>query len=231
MEEKYSTQAASLEKSMQKLDKTVSAQNDQEAEMIKTIDGLKQDIELLNNDFDKTITLMATNRESLSEIGEPHLVILERLNHLKEFYPVTKAMLNERIDGLYGLIDQKTKEKKELDARLKDMEEDLKSRKVDMAMLEKELAKINKNMKKVLEYSVYDQDPTPQAIEITMGDTEYKLRSYMDLAELKARSQDLFEEIIQAEQDVARLQKKLVSIQHVQAETEQIWKKIVLSWN
>ena len=225
MEEKYSTQAASLEKSMQKLDKTVSAQNDQEAEMIKTIDGLKQDIELLNNDFDKTITLMATNRENLSEIGEPHLVILERLNHLKEFYPVTKAMLNERIDGLYGLIDQKTKEKKELDARLKDMEEDLKSRKVDMAMLEKELAKINKNMKKVLEYSVYEQDPTPQAIEITMGDTEYKLRSYMDLAELKARSQDLFEEIIQAEQDVARLQKKLVSIQHVQAETEQISQK------
>ena len=31
---------------MQKLEKTVSAQNDQEAETIKTIDGLKQDIEV-----------------------------------------------------------------------------------------------------------------------------------------------------------------------------------------
>jgi DNA repair exonuclease SbcCD ATPase subunit len=117
------------------------------------------------------------------------------------------------------------KEKKKLDARLQDMEENLKSRKVDLAMLEKELTKINKNMKKVLEYSVYEQDPTTQAIEITMGDTEYKLRSYMDLAEIKARSQDLFEEIIQAEQEVARLQKKLASIHHVVSETEQISQK------
>ena len=225
MEEKFSSQIAQLEKSMQKLDKIILAQNDQERSTSKIVDELKQEIETLENDLGKTIALITTNQENLKEVGEPHLTILERLNYLKEIYPATKAMLNEHIDGLYSLIDQKTKEKKELDARLQDMEEDLKSRKVDMAMLEKELAKINKNMKKVLEYSVYDQDPTPQAIEITMGDTEYKLRSYMDLAELKARSQDLFEEIIQAEQDVARLQKKLVSIQHVQTETEQISQK------
>ena len=42
---------------------------------------------------------------------------------------------------------------------------------------------------------------------------------------MKARSQDLFEEIIQAEQDVARLQKKLGSFHNVQNETEQISQK------
>ena len=225
LEGKFTSHSALLEKSMQKLDETIAGRSDQKAETEKVIDELKQELEALHNDLDKTMALITANQENLKEIGEPHLVILGRLNHLKEIYPATKATLNERIDSLYSLVDQKMKEKKKLDARLQDMEENLKSRKVDLAMLEKELTKINKNMKKVLEYSVYEQDPTTQAIEITMGDTEYKLRSYMDLAEIKARSQDLFEEIIQAEQEVARLQKKLASIHHVVSETEQISQK------
>jgi len=225
IEEKCSKKATQLEKNIQKLDKLIASDKDLAIETEKIIDELKQEIQNLTNDLDKTVSLLMTNRENLIEIGEPHLVILERLSHLKDIYPATKAMLREHIEVLYTTIAQKTKDKKKLDATLMDMEANLQSRKVDMAMLEKELTKINKNMKKVLEYSLYDQDPTPKAIEIKLGDTEYKLRSYMDLAELKARSQDLFEEIIQGEQDVARLQKKLASIQHVQSETEQISQK------
>tara|TARA_Y100001960_G_scaffold330484_2_gene424642 strand:- start:3444 stop:9977 length:6534 start_codon:yes stop_codon:yes gene_type:complete len=222
MEEKFSIRVSYLEKSMQKLNKAIDTQNDERSKTIKTIDELKHELDVLKNDLDKTNTLQVNNRENLSVIGNPQLEVLESLNQIKELFPVTKSMLNEFIDSLYDLIDQETKQKKELDIKIRDMEEDLKSWKVDLTILEKELIKINKNMKRVLEYSVYEQDLTPKAIEISRDDTEYKLRSYMDLAELKARSKDLFEEIIQAEQDIARLQKKSASVEHVQKETEQI---------
>ena len=91
----------------------------------------------------------------------------------------------------------KTKEKNKLDTLLQDMEKDLKNKRVEKAILDKELSKVNKDMKKVLEYSIYEQEPTTAEDEWLWNIPENKMRSYMDLADMKTRSKVLFDEIIQ----------------------------------
>jgi len=214
-----------VEKSIIRIDGIISLNIEKQDKTEYEIKELNDRIEELDNDLDKNLILITDNQNDREELSSSQNTHLETLNNFKKVYPHTKEILMERIELLYDLIDKITDDKQNLSNKVRDMEDSIKSRKIDINMLEKELTQINKNMKKVLEYSVYEQDPNPKPIEITDGDNEYKLRSYMDLAEMKARSKDLFEEIIDTEQDVARLKKKSSSVHHVLQETEQISQK------
>ena len=165
------------------------------------------------------------NNNNIEAIKGPHQDVLARLNHIKDIYPPIKTMLNERVEELHNLIEIKTKGKNKLDTLLQDMEKDLKDKRVEIAILDKELSKVNKDMKKVLEYSIYEQEPTTAEDEWLWNIPENKIRSYMDLADMKTRSKVLFDEIIQTEQDIAQLQKKQSSVQYAINESEKISQK------
>ena len=171
-----------------------------------------------------------SNNNSIEELKGPHQDVLTRLNHIKDIYPPVKAMLNQRVEELHNLIEIKTKEKNKRDTLLQDMEKDLKDKRVEIAILDKELSKVNKDMKKVLEYSIHEQEPSTVEDEWQWNIPENKMRSYMDLADMKTRSKVLFDEIIQTEQDIAKLQKKQSSIQHAINESEKISQKKIKTW-
>ncbi len=214
-----------VEKNLGRIEGVISLNQEKQEKKEYEIKELNEGMEELGKDLDKNLILITDNQNDREEVSLSQNAHLETLSNFKNVCPHTKEILIERIEVLYDLIEKKTDDKKNLSNKVRDLEDSIKSRKIDINMLEKELTQINTNMKKVLEYSVYEQDPNPKPIEIIDGDTEYKLRSYMDLAEMKARSQDLFEEIIDTEQDVARLKKKSSSVHHVLQETEQISQK------
>ena len=134
-------------------------------------------------------------------------------------------MLEDRIQILYSLIDHKTKERQESELELPEEEAELKKKKSDIAIIERDLNKINEEMKRVLEYSLYEQEDDNEAIEMDLGRSKFKLESYIDLAEMKARSEGLFQEIINTEEEVADLQKQKLSIKHVMNESDKISQK------
>ena len=141
--------------------------------------------------------LKKSNNKSIEELKAPHQDVLTRLNHIKDIYPPVKVMLSQRVEELHNLIEINTKEKNKRDTLLQDMEKDLKDKRVEIAILDKEMSKVNKDMKKVLEYSIYEQEPTTVEDEWLWNIPENKMRSYMDLADMKTRSKVLFDEIIQ----------------------------------
>lgn len=134
-------------------------------------------------------------------------------------------MLEDRIQILYSLIDHKNKERQERELELPEGEAELKKKKSDIAIIERDLIKINEEMKQVLEYSLYEQENDDEVLEMDLGRSKYKLESYIDLAEMKARSGGLFQEIINAEEEVASLQKQQLSIKHVMNESDKISQK------
>ena len=197
----------------------------QESEIENNLQSLDNDLETSHADLEKIENLKKSNNNNIEEFKGPHQDVLTRLNHIKDIYPPVKTMLNQRVEELHNLIEIKTKEKNKLDTLLQDMEKDLKDKRVEIAILDKELSKVNKDMKKVLEYSIYEQEPTTVEDEWLWNIPENKMRSYMDLADMKTRSKVLFDEIIQTEQDIAKLQKKQSSIQYARNESEKISQK------
>ena len=214
------THVAHLEKTINDLNEALDTMRAQESEIKNALRSLDNDLEISQSDLGKIEKLKKSNNNNLEEIKGPHQDVLARLNHIKEIYPPITTMLNERIEELHNLIEIKTKEKNKLDILLQDMEKDLNDKRVEIATFDKELSKVNKDMKKVLEYSIDEQEPTTAEDEWLWNIPENKMRSYMDLADMKTRSKVLFNEIIQTEQDIAQLQKKKSSIQYAINESE-----------
>jgi len=219
------THVAHLEKTINDLNEALDTMRGQESEIENALKSIDNDLETYQTDLEKIAILKKSNNNSIEQIKGPHQDVLARLNHIKDIYPPIKTMLNERVEELHNLIEIKTKEKNKLDTLLQDMEKDLKDKRVEIAILDKELSRVNKDMKKVLEYSIYEQEPTTAEDEWLWNIPENKMRSYMDLADMKTRSKVLFNEIIQTEQDIAQLQKKQSSIQYARNESEKISQK------
>ena len=219
------THVVHLEKTINDLNEALDTMRGQEVEIENNLQSLDNDIQTSNADLEKIENLKKSNNNSIEELKGPHQDVLTRLNHIKDIYPPVKAMLNQRVEELHNLIEIKTKEKNKRDTILQDMEKDLKDKRVEIAILDKELSKVNKDMKKVLEYSIHEQEPSTVEDEWQWNIPENKMRSYMDLADMKTRSKVLFDEIIQTEQDIAKLQKKQSSIQHAINESEKISQK------
>ncbi|MBT5226064.1 MAG: hypothetical protein HOM19_11610 [Candidatus Marinimicrobia bacterium] len=219
------THVAHLEKTINDLNEALDTMRGQESEIENSLKLIDNDLETFQADLEKIEKLKKFNNNNIEGVKGHHQDVLARLNHIKDIYPPIKTMLNERVEELHNLIEIKTKEKNKLDTLLQDMEKDLKDKRVEIAILDKELSRVNKDMKKVLEYSIYEQEPTTAEDEWLWNIPENKMRSYMDLADMKTRSKVLFNEIIQTEQDIAQLQKKKSSIQYARNESEKISQK------
>ena len=107
---------------------------------------------------------------------------IELINIFEEYktmYPSIKIMLEDRIQILYSLIDHKTKERQESELELPEEEAELK--KSDIAIIERDLNKINEEMKRVLEYSLYEQEDDNEAIEMDLGNLSLSSRAILIL--------------------------------------------------
>jgi len=214
-----------MEKTINDLNQALDTMRGQESEIENSLKLIDNNLEIFQADLEKIEKLKKFNNNNIEAVKGHHQDILSRLNHAKDIYSPIKSMLNERIGELKNLIEIKTKEKNKLDTALMDMEKGLKDKRVEIAILDKELSKVNKGMKNVLEYSIYDQEPATEKDEWQWNIPENNMRSYMDLVDMKSRSKELFDEIIQTEQDIAELQKKQSSIQYTINKSEKISQK------
>ena len=225
MEKDLSIHVTHSEKSIKELNHLLDTMRDQESSIQSSISLLENDLEYYATDYEKVIILIESNDEHLQKIGIDHRNSLNSISNVKDIYPAAKTILNERVDALYTLIELKTKELEELDLQLRELEDDLKEKRVEVAMFDQELSKINKDMKHVLEYSIYDQEQEPEDEEWKWEIAQHKMQSYMDLAQIKTHSKELFNEIIAMEQTIANYKNQQTSINHMIAESERISQK------
>ncbi len=225
MEKDLSIHVTHTEKSIKELNHLLDTKRDQESSIQSSISLLENDLEYYATDYEKVIILIESNDEHLQKIGFDHRSSLNSISNVKDIYPSAKTILNERVDALYTLIELKTKEQEDLDIQLHELEDDLKEKRVEVAMFDQELSKINKDMKHVLEYSIYDQEQEPEDEEWKWEIAQHKMQSYMDLAQIKTRSKELFNEIILMEETIANYKNQQTSINHMIAESERISQK------
>ena len=189
------------------------------------LEDFSSEIKKTEDDIDQTANFLSNNKRIHDDISLDQIELINIFEEYKTMYPSIKIMLEDRIQILYSLIDHKTKERQESELELPEEEAELKKKKSDIAIIERDLNKINEEMKRVLEYSLYEQEDDNEAIEMDLGRSKFKLESYIDLAEMKARSEGLFQEIINTEEEVADLQKQKLSIKHVMNESDKISQK------
>ena len=91
-----------------------------------------------------------------------------------------------------------------------------------MAMLDKEISNIHNEMKNSLENSMYDSEIEDHSNEWRWEISNSKMKSYMDVAQLKLRAKELFDEIIETEQVIAKMKNDISSMENVLSESEKI---------
>ena len=197
-----------------------SLQNDQ-SELESEISLIDHDKELFERDLKRYETLLLDNRGHLKRLSTDYQATLNNFLKIKSLYPTYRIMINERIANLYSLIDIKIKDKDEIHTELQDINQTLKDRRIEMAMLDKEISKIHGEMKESLENSFLKRENRKNNVwkwEINNS----KMKSYMDIAQLKLRSKELFDEIIETEKLVGKLKNDYSSMENVLSESEKI---------
>ena len=213
------------EKDLKRIASQKSQLDEKERTSENVLKDFSEEIKKAEKDLLETANLINNNKRIHADISLSQIELLNIFEEYKTLYPSIKIMLEDRIQILYALVDQKNRERQESEIQLPDWEAELKKKKSDIAIIERDLNKINEDMKQVLEYSLYEQENDSEEFEIELSESKYKLESYIDLAEMKARSESLFQEIINAEEEVASLQKQQSSIKHVMNESDKISQK------
>ena len=129
--------------------------------------------------------LIDNNKEHLVKLSTDHRKALNGISNVKELYPASKIMLNDRITKLYTNIELKAKNRDALDGQLNELQDQLKNKRVESAMMDQELTKINEEMKIALESSFFEQDDKSKDWKWEIADQ--KMSSYMDIAKLKVK--------------------------------------------
>ena len=208
------------ERMIKDLNLLIDSMNNERSGIESSITLLENDLEYYDKDMSRIEILIENNKEHLLKISSDHRRSLNGISNVKDLYPPSKIMLNERITNLYTLLELKAKDRDTLNSRLDDMKEDLKDRRVEIAMLDQKLTKINEEMKNALENSFYEQDDRDDDWKWEIA--EHKMNSYMDLAQLKTQSKELFNSIVEIEQEIAKLKNQQSSINKVISEKEKI---------
>ena len=181
------------------------------------------DLGYLENDRKKIELLIESNLKYLNDIKNDYLKNLNLISNVKDLYPPVKLMIVERISVLHTLVDQKLKDSQDLSFQIDELKESLKNTKVEIAIVDEELSKINNNMKQALENSFYDKENQEETWKWDVLDD--KVGSYVNIAQLKTRSKELFNEIVSTEESVAILKHKESSLNNVISESEKLSKK------
>ena len=208
------------ERMIKDLNILIDSMNNERSGFESSVSLLENDLEYYDSDLSRINILIENNKEHLIKISSDHRQSLNGISNVKELYPPSKIMLNERITNLYTLIELKAKDRDTLDGQLDEMQEELKNKRVEVAMLDQELTKINEEMKNALESSFYEQEEKDDTWKWEIA--EHKMNSYMDLAQLKTQSKTLFNSIIETEKEIAKLKNHQSSIKNVISEKEKI---------
>ena len=218
-----------LKTNVQKLEQVIS-------EMSRFIDSLENDqseleseINLIDNDnklFEKDLmryeSLLSDNKSHLNRLSTDYHMTLNIFLKIKSLYPTFKISINERVANLYSIIDVKSKEKDSIEIQLDSANQSLKDRRIEMAMLDKEISNIHNEMKNSLENSMYESEIEDHSNEWRWEISNSKMKSYMDVAQLKLRAKELFDEIIETEQVIAKMKNDISSMENVLSESEKI---------
>ena len=211
---------ARSEKRIKELSIFVDQMHNEESSLGSSINLLKNDLQFHDSDLKRLNMLIDNQKEHLTSISSDHRKVLNGISNVKDLYPPSRIMLNERISSLYTMMEIKGRERDEIIDRINDFQEKLKSQKVEVAILDQELSKINKEMKNKLENSFFEQE---NRLGISQkGIVEDKVKSYNDLAQLKIRLKQNHSSILEAEKQIAELKNKESSINEVMYQNEKI---------
>ena len=220
MEKDMTVSVERSERMIKDLNILIDSMNNERSDLESSISLLENDLEYYDSDLSRIKILIENNKEHLIKISSDHRQSLNGISNVKELYPPSKIMLNDRITNLYTLLELKAKDRNTLDGQLDEMQEELKNKRVEVAMLDQELTKINEEMKNALESSFYEQDEKDDTWKWEIA--EHKMNSYMDLAQLKTQSKTLFNSIIETEKEIAKFKNQKTSILNVISEKEKI---------
>ena len=198
-----------------------SLQNDQ-SELESEINLIDNDNKLFEKDLMRYESLLSDNKSHLNRLSTDYHMTLNIFLKIKSLYPTFKISINERIANLYSIIDIKSKEKDSIEIQLDSANQSLKDRRIEMAMLDKEISNIHNEMKKSLENSIFDNETEDHSNEWRWEVSNRKMKSYMDVAQLKLRAKELFDEIIETEQVIAKIKNDISSMENVLSESEKI---------
>jgi len=206
------------ERMIKDLNILVDSMNNERSEIQSSISVLDNDLEFYDTDSSRIMILIDNNKEHLVKLSTDHRKALNGISNVKELYPASKIMLNDRITNLYTNIELKVKNRDNLDGQLNELQDQLKNKRVESAMMDQELAKINEEMKIALESSFFEQDEKSKDWKWEIADQ--KMSSYMDIAKLKVQSKVIFKSIEEIEQEISKLKNQKSSINNVINEKE-----------
>ena len=130
-------------------------------------------------------SLLSDNKSHLNRLSTDYHMTLNIFLKIKSLYPTFKISINERVANLYSIIDVKSKEKDSIEIQLDSANQSLKDRRIEMAMLDKEISNIHNEMKNSLENSMYNSEIEDHSNEWRWEISNSKMKSYMDVAQLK----------------------------------------------
>ena len=223
MEKDFTISINRYDKDIKVLYKTLDTIQSQESSIVKKINILDEDIALLNSDFSKLDKIVESNKVNMDQIGANHLKILEKLDEVQDIYFPTKTMLSDRIDNIYNLIEKNKNQKSILKEKLFELEKRLKVKRIESAKVDNELSQINRDMKRVLELSIDDNEILKK--DKALDTVKQKIKSYVDLVEMKSRIKQLFNQITETEKDISFIREKKASLNRSFIENENINKK------
>ena len=206
------------ERMIKDLNILVDSMSNERSEIQSSISVLENDLEFYDTDSSRIMILIDNNKEHLVKLSTDHRKALNGISNVKELYPASKIMLNDRITNLYTNVELKAKNRDTLDGQLNELQDQLKNKRVESAMMDQELAKINEEMKIALESSFFEQDDKSKDWKWEIADQ--KMSSYMDIAQLKVQSKVIFKSIEEIEQEISKLKNQKSSINNVINEKE-----------
>jgi len=189
--------------------------------------NLQRDLNLIINDLSyfkddkvKIEKIIETNSKYLKDIKIEYHKALDLILNIKESYPSAKLLINERISIIQTLIDSKLKDSEILDLEIDDLKNNLRKFKVDIALIDEELSKVNSQMKVALEKSFYEDENNEKTFD--WGFDNDQIESYSNIAKLKTKSKEIFNDIVLLEEEIGVLKHKKTSVRNLISESEKL---------
>ena len=210
-----------IEQSILELNRFIDTLRNDQSELMSEISLIENDNVLFERDYQRYEKLIIDNKNHLDRLSVDHYKTLNNFLKIKNLYPSYRVIINERIANVYSIIELKIKDKDGVESQLDTINQTLKNKRIEMAMVDKKISTIHDEMKNALENSFYLNDPDKED-EWKWEISNSKMKSYMDVAQLKIRSKELYDEILENEQIVAKLKNDHISTQNLLSESERL---------
>ncbi len=208
------------ENNIYKINSIIDRKKEDQTNIQRNINLTINDLSHFKSDQFKIEKIIDTNSKYLKNVKTKYHKTLDLILNIKESYPSSKLLINERISIIQTLIDSRLKDSETLDLEIEDLRSKLRKFKVDIALIDEELSKINSQMKIALEKSFYEDENKRETFE--WGIENDKIQSYSNIAKLKSKSKEIFNDIVTLEEEIADLKHKKSSINNTVTEFEKL---------